>query len=257
MSITLAIAAKELRSYFASPIAYAVIGFLAIAFGFMFVIYLWGFLEQIERMAANPMSMQPVNVNQMLIRPLIMQLGVIWLFLLPMITMRAYAEEKRNGTIELLLTTPITDLQIILGKFLGALGLYGAMLLATLPGVVVLFAYGNPDWPPVVSTYLGLFLFGAAFIALGLWISSMTENQIVAGAATFMLLLLLLLVGWLRDFTTSPAVLEVVSALSIYEHLDDFTKGVIDTKHVAYYLSVITFGLFLTSRSVDGERWRG
>ncbi len=121
----------------------------------------------------------------------------------------------------------------------------------------MLFAYGNPDWPPVATTYLGLLLFGAAFIALGLWISSLTENQIVAGAATFMLLLLLLLVGWLRDFTTSTAVLQVVSALSIYEHLDDFTKGVIGTNHVAYYLSVMTFGLFLTSRSVDGERWRG
>jgi ABC-2 type transport system permease protein len=258
VSTILAIANKELRSYFSSPIAYAVIGFLALAFGFMFVIYLWGFLEQVERMGANPMTgMQPVNVNQMLIRPLIMQLGVIWLFLLPMVTMRTFAEEKRSGTIELLLTTPITDLQIILGKFLGVLGLYGAMLLATLPGIAALFAFGNPDWPPVATTYLGLLLFGAAFLALGLWISSLTENQIVAGAATFMLLLLLLLVGWLRDFTTSTTVLQVVSALSIYEHLDDFTKGVISTSHVAYYLSVVTFGLFLTSRSLDGARWRG
>jgi ABC-2 type transport system permease protein len=255
VSNILAIANKELRSYFASPIAYAVIGLFAFAFGYMFLLYLWGFMEQTAQMGAS--MGQAVNVNQMLIRPLIMQLGVLWLFLLPMVTMRTYSEEKRSGTIELLLTTPLTDTQIILGKFFGALGLYAAMLLATLPSFAVLFAYGNPDWAPVASTYLGLLLFGASFIAFGLWISSMTQNQIVAGAATFMLLLLLLLVGWMRDFTTDTRILGVISGLSIYEHLDDFTKGVIDTKHVVYYLSIITFGLFLTARSVDGERWRG
>jgi len=171
--------------------------------------------------------------------------------------MRTYAEEKRSGTIELLLTAPLTDLQIIMGKFLGALGLYVAMLAATVPAFAILFAYGNPDWLPLVTTYLGLVLFGGAFIALGLFLSSTTQNQIVAGAATFMLLLLLLLVGWLRDFTTWEPALNVISALSIYEHLDDFTKGVIDTKHVAYYVSIVTLGLFLTARSVDSERWRG
>ena len=97
------------------------------------------------------MGMQPVNINQMMIRPLIMQISVIVLFLLPMVTMRTYSEEKRSGTIELLLTAPLTDLEIILGKFLGALGLYAAMLAVTLPCMLVLFAYGNPDWQPVVT----------------------------------------------------------------------------------------------------------
>jgi ABC-2 type transport system permease protein len=258
VSNILAIASKELRSYFVSPIAYAVIGFFAFAFGYMFLLYLFDFLRQIERMGANPMmGMQAVNVNDMLIRQLVMQLGVIWLFLLPMVTMRTYSEEKKTGTIELLLTTPITDVEIVLGKFLGAVGLYGAMLLATVPSIAALFAYGNPDLLPVLTTYLGLLLFGASFIAFGLWISSMTQNQIVAGVATFMLLLLLLLVGWMRDFTTWEPLLEVISALAIYEHLVDFTKGVLDIQHVVYYLSLITFGLFLTTRSVDGERWRG
>ncbi len=174
-----------------------------------------------------------------------------------MVTMRTYSEEKRSGTIELLLTAPLTDAQIILGKFLGALGLYAAMLLATVPAFAILFAYGNPDWAPLLSTYLGLLLFGGGFIAIGLFISSLTQNQIVAGAATFMLLLMLLLVGWLRDFTTSEVAIEMISALAIYEHLDDFTKGIVDTRHVAYYLSIVTVGLFLTARSVDSERWRG
>jgi gliding motility-associated transport system permease protein len=253
----LAIANKELRSYFNSPIAYAVIGFFAFAFGFMYLVYLYGFIDRSMQMSMGQMGMNTINVNQVLIRPLVMQLGVIWLFLLPMVTMRAYAEEKRSGTIELLLTAPLTDLQIILGKFLGALGLYAAMLAATIPAFAILFAYGNPDWLPLVTTYLGLLLFGAAFLALGLFLSSTTQNQIVAGAATFMLLLMLLLVGWLRDFTTWEPALNVISALSIYEHLDDFTKGVIDTKHIAYYVSIVTLGLFLTARSVDSERWRG
>ena len=257
MSNILAVAHKELRSYFGSPIAYAVIGFFAFAFDFMFWVYLQGFIEQSARMSGGQMGMQPVNINQMMIRPLIMQISVIVLFMLPMVTMRTYSEEKRSGTIELLLTAPLTDLEIILGKFIGALGLYAAMLAVTLPCMLVLFAYGNPDWQPVASSYLGLLLLGGSFIAIGLFISSTTQNQIVAGVLTFVLLLMLLLAAWLRDFITSPIALNVLSAFAIFEHLDDFTKGVVDTKHIAYYLSLITFGLFLTARSVDGERWRG
>lgn len=258
MSNILAIANKELRSYFASPIAYAVIGFFAFAFGFMFWVFLSGFLREAGRMSAGQFGMGgAVNINQIMLRPLVMQVSVIVLFMLPMITMRAYAEEKRSGTIELLLTAPLTDLQIILGKFLGALGLYAAMLAVTLPSVLVLFAYGNPDWQPVATSYLGLFLLGASFIAFGLFISSTTQNQIVAGVLTFVLLLMLLLVGWLRDFVTWPPGLTAISAVSVFEHFDDFTKGVLDTKNIVYYLCVITFGLFLTARSVDGERWRG
>lgn len=256
MSNILAIANKELRSYFNSPIAYAVIGFFAFAFGFMFWVFLRGFVDQSMRMSMGGMG-GTVNVNQMMIRPLVMQISVIVLFMLPMVTMRAYAEEKRSGTMELLLTAPLTDLQIILGKFLGATLLYAAMLAVTLPCMAVLFAYGNPDWQPVATSYLGLFLLGSSFIAFGLFISSLTQNQIIAGVLTFVLLLMLLLVGWLRDFLTSQTALTIVSALSIFEHFDDFTKGVLDTKHLVYYASVITFGLFLTARSVDGERWRG
>jgi ABC-2 type transport system permease protein len=233
-----------------------VIGFFAFAFGFMFWVFLRGFVDQSMRMSMGGMG-GTVNVNQMMIRPLVMQISVIVLFMLPMVTMRAYAEEKRSGTMELLLTAPLTDLQIILGKFLGATLLYAAMLAVTLPSMAVLFAYGNPDWQPVATSYLGLFLLGSSFIAFGLFISSLTQNQIIAGVLTFVLLLMLLLVGWLRDFLTSQTALTIVSALSIFEHFDDFTKGVLDTKHLVYYASVITFGLFLTARSVDGERWRG
>jgi ABC-2 type transport system permease protein len=255
MTNVLAIANKELRSYFASPIAYAVIGFFALAFGFMFYAFLRAFATRSLQMQMGMGG--PMNVNEMLVRPLLMQISIIVLFVLPMVTMRTYSEEKRSGTIELLLTSPVTDVQIILGKFFGALALYAAMLLVTVPSVALLFWFGNPDWKPIVTAYLGLLLLGSSFIAFGLFISSTTKNQIVAGVLTFVLLLMLLLVAWLREFVTSPFWVEVVSALAIFDHFEDFSKGVLDTRHVVYYLSVITFGLFLTSRSVDSERWRG
>jgi len=256
LSNILAISNKELRSYFSSPIAYAVVGLFGLVFGFMFYAFLRFFVTQSMRMGMGGMGGTP-NVNQMLIRPLIMQISVIMLFVLPMVTMRTYSEEKRSGTIELLLTSPITDLQIIVGKFLGALSLFALMLLVTLPSLAILFWFGNPDWKPIATGYLGLLLLGSSLLAFGLFISSTTKNQIVAGVLTFALFLMLLLVAWMRDFATGPIASVIVSALSVFEHFDDFSKGVLDTKHIVYYLSLITFGLFLTARSVDSERWRG
>ncbi len=252
----LAIAERELRSYFASPIAYAVIGFFALVFGWMFYTFLRFFVMQSMQMSQMGMGPGQVNVNQAMIRPLILQISVVTLFVLPMITMRTYSEEKRSGTIELLLTSPVSDLEIILGKFLGALGLYALMLLVTVPTITLLFWYGDPDWKPVVTSYLGLLLLGGSFISYGLFISSLTKNQIVAGVLTFCTLLMLLLVSWMQDFV-GPVGQSVISALAVFEHFEDFSKGVIDTKHLVYYASVITFGLFLTAKSVDSERWRG
>ena len=252
----LAIADRELRSYFASPIAYAVIGFFALVFGWMFYTFLRFFVMQSMQMSQMGMGQGQVNVNQAMIRPLILQISVVTLFVLPMITMRTYSEEKRSGTIELLLTAPLTDLEIILGKFLGALALYALMLLVTVPTITLLFWYGDPDWKPVVTSYLGLLLIGGSFISYGLFISSLTRNQIVAGVLTFCMLLMLLLVSWMQDFV-GPVGQSIISALAVFEHFEDFSKGVIDTKHLVYYASVITFGLFLTAKSVDSERWRG
>jgi ABC-2 type transport system permease protein len=258
MANILAIAQKELKSYFASPIAYIVIGFFALLFGYFFVALLAFFERQSMQMASMGMmdGAPTPNINQQMIRPLLMNASVIVLFVLPMITMRTYAEEKRSGTIELLLTAPLTDFQIIMGKFLGAMALYAAMLGVTLVHMGVLFAYGNPEWRPVVTGYLGLLLMGGCFISVGLLISSLTRNQIVAGMVTFAVFLLLWVINWIGTFS-GPTTQEVLNYLSITEHFDDFTKGVIDTKHLVYYVSFIAFGLFLTARSVDSERWRG
>ena len=257
MSNILAIAQKELKSYFASPIAYIVIGLWALLYGYFFAAILH-FLAQ-QSMQMNQFGMQgpqSMNVNQQLIRPLLQNVLILILFLMPMVTMRAYSEEKRSGTIELLLTSPLTDFQIIMGKFLGALALWGLALVISLIHIALLFRFGNPEWKPIATAYLGLLLMGGCFISVGLLISSFTSNQIVAGMATFGVFLLLWVVNWIGSFS-GPTVDKITQYLSIIDHFDDFAKGIIDTSHLIYYISFISFGLFLTAKSVDSERWRG
>jgi ABC-2 type transport system permease protein len=257
MTNILAIAQKELKAYFASPIAYIVIGLWALLYGYFYTFILHFFLQQSMQM--NQFGMQgpqSMNVNQQMIRPLLQNVTILVLFLMPMVTMRTYSEEKRSGTIELLLTSPITDFQIILGKFLGAMSLYGVMLLVSLIHIALLFRFGNPEWKPIVTFYLGLLLLGGCFISLGLFISSLTKNQIVAGMVTFAVFLLLWIITWVGS-AWGPTAESITQRLSIIDPLDDFGKGVLDTKHLIYYLSFITFGLFLTAKSVDSERWRG
>jgi ABC-2 type transport system permease protein len=251
----LAIAQKELRAYFASPIAYVVIGVFTLILGVMYAGILNWFLGQSMQMGMG-MGPQTMNVNQQLIRPLLLNMAVVLLLLLPLITMRTYSEEKRSGTIELLLTSPVSDFEIILGKFLGALALYALMIGIMLIHFGLLFMYGKPELKPLLTAYLGMLLFGSGFISIGLFISSLTKNQIVAGAATFAVFLLLWVIDWLGP-ALGPSTEDVLKYMSMTGHLDDFIKGVIDTKHVVYYLSIIIFGLFLTARSVDTERWRG
>jgi ABC-2 type transport system permease protein len=257
MSNVIAIAQKELKSYFSSPIAYIVLGLWALLYGYFFTTILFFFMRQSMQM--NQFGMQgpqSMNVNQQLIRPLLQNVTIMILFLMPMITMRTYSEEKRSGTIELLLTSPVTDFQIIIGKFLGVLALYSVMLAVTAIHIALLFVYGHPEWKPILTAYLGLLLLGGCFIALGLLISSLTSNQIVAGMVTFAVFLLLWIITWIGGFA-GPTGDKLTSYLSIIDHLEDFSKGVVDTTHVIYYLSFITFGLFLTAKSVDSERWRG
>jgi ABC-2 type transport system permease protein len=251
-----AIAHKELRSYFASPIAYVVVGFFALLFGYFFVSTLSVMVSLSMQAGMFGGGPQSININEFMLRPLLSNTAIILLFFLPFVTARAYAEEKKSGTIELLLTSPLSDLEIILGKFLGALALFVLMLAVTAVHMTVLFWYGEPELGPMLSAYLGLLLMGASFISVGLLVSSATRNQIVAGVITFALLLLFWVLGWLAD-SVGPTSQAVLSYLSILEHFDDFSKGVIDTKHVTYYVSFIAFGLFLTAKAVDTERWRG
>src|SRR5687767_4678944 len=228
MSNVLAIAGKELRAYFSSPIAFVVIGFFSLMFGFFYYSLLLYFDRQ--SMQAGGFGGGPsVNVNEQFLRPVFLNATVIFLFVLPLVTMRTYSEEKRSGTIELLLTAPLTDFQIIMGKFLGAMALYASMLAVTLIHVGVLFAIGNPEPLPILTSYLGMLLMGGCFIAVGLLISSMTRNQIVAGMVTFVVFLMLWVINWIATFT-NPTASAILNYLSFTDHLTDFMRGVIDTK---------------------------
>jgi ABC-2 type transport system permease protein len=171
--------------------------------------------------------------------------------------MRLIAEEKRQGTLELLATSPLTDLQIVIGKFLGALGLYLLMLVTGFVNFIPLWHYATspPEWRPMLSGGLALLLIGASFIALGLFVSTLTRNQVVAGSLTFGLLLMLWIVGWLDD-PMAGSLSKAVAYLGLMNHVEDMMKGIIDLKDVVFYLSVTVFGLFLAHQSVESQRWR-
>jgi len=185
---------KELGSYFASPIAYLLLTMFGLIFGFFFWNALAIFIVEGMEMQMRGQGF-PMNVNEQIIRPLLSNVGVVGLFFIPMITMRLFAEEKRTGTIELLVTSPIRDLEIIVGKWLAALILYSCLLLFTALNFAFLFKYGHPDWRPLVIGYLGLLLQAGGLLAIGTFISTLTKNQIIAGAATFGVCLLL----WVLD----------------------------------------------------------
>jgi len=245
---------KELNSYFVSPIAYGLMAFFALVAGFFFYSATAIFVQR--SMESQMMGRGfPMSVNEWVVRPVLSNVSVIGLFLIPMITMRLFAEEKRSGTYELLATSPIRDYEIILGKWFAALIMYACILGVSLLDLLILFAYGRPDWKPMLVGYLGLLLQGGCLLAIGTFISNTTRSQIVAGVATFAVCLLLWVLDWISAFETA-AWAKVVSYLSVLTHFEPFSKGVIDTKDVIFYLTMIFFGLFLTARSMESLRWR-
>lgn len=248
------IAGKEFRSYFASPIAYLLLTMFALIFGFFFwnMLGVFVFMGMESQMRGQAM---PMNINEQIIRPLLSNTSVIGLFFIPMITMRLFAEEKRTGTIELLTTSPIRDIEVIIGKWLAALGLYACMLAFTAANFGFLFKYGNPDWKPLAIGYLGLLLQAGGLLAIGTFISTLTKNQIIAGAATFAVCLLLWVLEWVSGYETAGWA-KVLAYMSVVTHFESFAKGVLDLKDAIFYLTVIFIGLFFTARSMESLRWR-
>ena len=245
---------KELRSYFVSPVAYLLLTMFAVIFGFFF----WNSLGYFIFMGMEAQLRDeptPMNVNEQIIRPLLANLSVVGLFFIPIITMRLFAEEKRTGTIELLATSPVRDGEIILGKWLAAVLLYLSMMLFSGLSFVYLFRYGNPDWKPLLIGYLGLLLQAGALLAVGTFISTLTRNQIIAGAATFGVCLLLWVLEWVSGFETATWA-RVLAYFSVIAHFESFAKGLIDTKDVIFYLSMTLLALFFTARSMESMRWR-
>jgi ABC-2 type transport system permease protein len=245
---------KELRSYFVSPIAYLLLAMFAVIFGFFFwnIVGYFVFTGMESQMRGE---MFPMNINEQVIRPLLSNVGVIGLFFIPMITMRLFSEEKRSGTIELLVTSPVRDGEIILGKWLAALSLYSVLLLLTALNFVFLFKYGNPDWKPLAIGYLGLLLQAGALLAIGMFISTLTKNQIIAGAATFGVCLLLWVLEWVSGYETATWA-QVLSYISVVTHIGSFSKGLLDSKDAVYYVSLTFLGIFFTARSLESLRWR-
>jgi ABC-2 type transport system permease protein len=245
---------KELKSYFASPIAYLLMAIFAVIFGFFFYSATAFFV--MRGMESQMMGRgQPMDVNEWVIRPLLSNASVIALFLIPMITMRLYAEEKRSGTMELLMTSPVRDIEIVLGKFIASVLMFACVIGVSALDLAALFAYGKPDWKPILVGYLGLLLQGSALIAIGTFISTTTRNQIIAGGATFAVCLLLWVLDWVSSYQ-QEAWAKAVSYLSVVQHFEPFSKGVIDSKDLIFFVSMTFFGLFLTTRSLESLRWR-
>jgi ABC-2 type transport system permease protein len=253
------IAERELKTYFTSPIAYVVLTIFIFLTGFAFYIFVGAMVESVGSRAMQSAQTgrppDPIDMPGWVVQNMFSFLSFVLLILLPMITMALFSEEKKRGTMELLLTAPVTDLQVVLGKFFAASAFYLVLLATTVVELAILFYFSDPATGPFLSAYLGLALFGLAIIAIGMFISTLTESQIVAVILTFGILMLLWLIDALAR-SASAGVRDVLTYLSILDHLQDFLVGVISTSHIIFYLSFMLVGIFLTYRSLDSLRWR-
>jgi ABC-2 type transport system permease protein len=252
---------KEMSLYFVSPIAYVVTGAFLLLAGLFFQGILAEANEYAMRSAMQSMQYGmpfEMDVTGETMRGFFGVTGTILLFIMPMLTMGAYAEERRRGTMELLMTSPVTDLQVVLGKYFAALSLFLIMLLPSGLQMIILFKASDPPppWRLMLCGYLGIILLGGALLALGQFFSSLTESQIVAAIWTFLIFLMLWVMDFLVRSRSTSVVFGVGQYLSILRHLNDFIRGVVDTSNLVYYLSLIVLGLLLTVRSLDSMRWR-
>ena len=235
------IAVKELYTYFVSPVAYFVLFIFMVVSGFFFS---WMLLSMSVNSDPSALVMESVFGI----------MSFLLLFFVPAMTMKLFAEERKSGTIELLLTSPITDVEVVLGKFLAGWLLLTIMLLLTLLFPLLITPFGDPDIGPIISGYLGLLLLGSAFISLGVMISSMSKNQIVSALTSFGILLFLWVAGSLSNRWGGLG--DLLAYLSLSDHFQDFARGVVSLKHAVYYLSFTTVCLFVTVKSVESSKWR-
>jgi ABC-2 type transport system permease protein len=231
-----AVAVRELRGYFLSPLAYVVIALFLALSGYLFALIL-------------------ANGRQASLQGLVQNVSVLYLFIVPAISMRLLAEEQRTGTIELLLTNPVQEWEIVTGKFVASVLLVVVMLGLTLLFPLFLFVFGNPDIGPMITGYLGILLQAAAFLSVGLWASSLTQNQIVAAIIAFALLLILWLSDNLGQFL-GGTVGSIVSYTSVINHFQSFPQGVIQSNDVIYYVTLIVAGIVLSTLSLQSRRYR-
>lgn len=252
---------REIKSYFTTPIAYVVLMiFLAIS-GYFFYSFLMEFniifnrYQYFSQMSGNPAMLEMLNLNELVIERLLQNTLVILVFLMPILMMKSFAEEKKSGTYEILMTSPVTHWQIIIAKFLSSFTLILALLAPTFIYVIMVYSWGKPEMGPVFTGYLGLLLFAGAGIAIGLFASSLTSDQIVAGVVTFVILLFLIIIGYVGQMSdTLPG--RIASYISINDHFPNLTRGLVLSSDIMYFLSLIALFLFLTKRSIESIMWR-
>lgn len=236
MTNVFAIARRELASYFGSFLFYVITAAFLVITGLFF-------------------ALQVAYSRSAVVSPLFGITYTILLLIAPVLTMRLIAEEQRTGTIELMLTAPVRDVELVLGKYLGGLGLLVAMVALTGLYPLLLSMYGNPDRGGIIGGYLGALLFGGSAVAIGVLTSSLTGNQIVAAVLSFAILLILWVIDGIGGLA-GGVVGQITSYLGVNPHVNDMTRGIIDTKDVLYFLSIIAGALFLTTRSIESRRWR-
>jgi ABC-2 type transport system permease protein len=254
MANTLTIAKKDFKGYLSSPIAYLVMGVFLFLMGWMFSGIFDNYIQGVMQAERWGMGKSP-NLSEHVIRPLYGNMNVVLLLVVPFITMRLFAEERKNNTIELLFTSPVTWWEIISGKFLSAFGFVMVMLALTLPYTLIMAMGVKPDWAVVGTCYLGTACMVALYIAVGMWASSVTENQIVAGILSFGIILFLWIIKW-AAMNASSAFADFLGYLSIVEHFEDFSRGVFNTKDLMFYVSAVGLWLFLTYKSLESYSWR-
>jgi len=252
MRTILAITRKEMEQYFASTVGYVVITLFMGLCGFFFYIYLQLYVRNAAM--AGQMGGETMELSQSILRPFFGNICFFFLLILPVITMKSFAEEKKLGTYELLMTSPITVPQLVLGKYLGAISVMFTILVLVGIFPVILAIFGHPDGGPILTGLSGLFLVGASFLTIGIFYSSVTENQVVAVVLTIITLLVL----WVINFaTTSEAWYgKVAQYISIFQRFDDFTKGVLNVNDAFYYVSFAFFFLFATGIVLQSQRWK-
>lgn len=238
MSNILTIAGRELKSYFLSPLAFILTGIFTFLTGFLFAS---GILSQRTADLSNDFGW----------------IVVLGLILAPALTMRLFSEENRQGTIELLMTAPVRDWEIVIGKYAAGMLAFISLLIPTLWHVVILARYGPPDYGPIVSGYLGLVLVGATFIGIGMLTSSLTQNQIVAYFLAFIILLFFWVISAGAGLIGGTgAVSDLLQFLALPSHFQDFFSGILDLQHILYFVGLAAIAVFLTMRVVESRRWR-
>ena len=249
------IAKRDLGSFFNSPIFYVVTTVFLIIYSFIFFNILNFFsFQSFQARQLQAMGMN-LNLNEMVIEPSLQNMSVILLMVIPIITMRSFADEKKMKTFRLLLSSPVHLREIILGKFLACMIVVAVMISISSYSVGFLFLLGEPEPGPIVTGYLGILLMAGCFVSVGIFASSLTDNQIVAAVLTFGFSLFMWVIGWGAQAAGSTTG-QVLQYLSIVDHLDRFLKGLVDTSDLVYYLSFILFSLFLCHRVLDSNRWR-